>query len=65
MEPDIIKKLDEHSAKLDAIYRSAEKTRKYIMWTAIISVVLFVLPLIGLLFAIPSYLNTVTSVSGF
>ena len=65
MDSDIIKKLEENSAKLDAIYRSAEKTRKYILWTAIVSLALFILPMIGLLFAIPSYLKTISAVSGF
>jgi hypothetical protein len=44
--------------KIDAMYASVEKLRKYFLWTGIITVVLFVLPLIGLMFAIPSFLNT-------
>lgn len=43
--------------KLDAIYISVEKTRKYFQWTLIISIVLFILPIIGLLFAIPAFLT--------
>jgi hypothetical protein len=58
MEQDIIKKLEEQSQKLDAIFRSVEKTRKYFLWTLIITLVLFVLPLVGLFFAIPQFLNT-------
>ncbi|MEK7390680.1 MAG: hypothetical protein AAB635_00910 [Patescibacteria group bacterium] len=57
MEPDIKNKLLEQDAKLDAIYKSVEKTRKYflvIVWVTIIAVVL---PVIGLAFAIPSFLN--------
>jgi hypothetical protein len=45
-------------AKIDAIYASVEKTRTYFQWTLIISVVLFVLPLIGLLFAVPAFLSS-------
>ena len=45
--------------KLDAIYKSVEKTRKYFLWTLIISVALIVLPLIGMIFAIPAFLNSI------
>jgi TRAP-type mannitol/chloroaromatic compound transport system permease small subunit len=54
-------KLLEIEKKVDAIYVSVEKTRKYFLWTLIITVVLFFLPLIGLVFAIPVFLNTLTS----
>ncbi len=43
--------------KVDKIYISVEKTRKYFLWTLIISVALVVLPAIGLLFAIPTFLT--------
>ena len=61
MDQEILKKLAEQDAKLDAIYKSAEKTRKYILWTAIITIAVIVIPLIGLIFVIPSYLNTLNS----
>ncbi len=44
--------------KIDAIYTSVEKTRKYFMWTLIISVAFVVIPAIGLVFAIPFFLNS-------
>ena len=43
--------------KIDAIYISVEKTRRYFMWTLIISTVLFVLPLIGLALALPAFMT--------
>jgi len=58
---EVLKKLAEIEAKVDAVYKSAEKTRKYFMWTLIISVVLFVLPLIALVFVIPQF---ITALSG-
>ena len=61
MESDILKKLEEQQAKIDAIYVSVEKTRKYFLWTMIITIILFVLPLIGLVFAIPSFIGTYTT----
>jgi len=47
--------------KIDAIYESVEKTRKYFMWTLIITVALVVLPLIGLMFVLPSFIQGMTS----
>lgn len=52
-----MKKLTELEAKVDAVYKSAEKTRKYFLLTLILSVVLFVLPLVGLIFIIPQFLS--------
>ncbi|MEI6480557.1 MAG: hypothetical protein WCO12_03510 [bacterium] len=57
MEPNLIQKLEEQQIKIDQIYISVEKTRKYFLWTMIITVALVVLPLIGLFFAIPSFLS--------
>ncbi|HVU75686.1 MAG TPA: hypothetical protein VHD38_02545 [Candidatus Paceibacterota bacterium] len=48
--------------KIDAIYRTTEKTRKYFLWTLVITVALVVLPAIGLVFAIPSFISTYSSI---
>ncbi len=56
---EILKKLAELEAKVDAVYKSAEKTRKYFMWTLILSVVFFVLPLIALIFVIPQFISSI------
>ncbi len=45
--------------KIDHIYVSVEKIRKSFRTTLIVSIVLFVLPMIGLVFAIPSFLQTI------
>jgi hypothetical protein len=58
VEEEIIRRLTEQEKKLDAIYKSTERTRKYILWTVIASVVVFVLPIIGLIFAIPTFLSS-------
>ena len=57
MEQEILEQLKRQEAKLDKIYQSVEKTRKYFLWTLIITVVMIVLPLIGLIFVIPQFLN--------
>jgi hypothetical protein len=54
----LITKLDEQQKKLDAVFVSVEKMRSYFKWTLIISVAVIVLPLIGLMFAIPTFLKT-------
>ncbi len=58
MDQEILKKLDELEKKIDATFKSSEKMRKYFLWTLIISLIVIVLPLIGLVFLIPTYLNT-------
>lgn len=56
MEP-TEQKLAALEQKIDAIYVSVEKTRKYFFWTMIVTIVLFVLPLVGLVFAIPAFMT--------
>jgi TRAP-type mannitol/chloroaromatic compound transport system permease small subunit len=58
IEIEILKKIDESNKKIDAVYESVEKTRKYFLWTAIFNIVIFVLPLVGLIFIIPWFLST-------
>ncbi|OGZ00468.1 MAG: hypothetical protein A2946_00450 [Candidatus Liptonbacteria bacterium RIFCSPLOWO2_01_FULL_53_13] len=64
MDEQILARIAELEKKIDAIYRSVEKTRKYFKWTLIVTVLAIVLPLIGLAFVIPYYLKTLTSSLG-
>lgn len=64
-EEEILKKLEDHDKKLDAIFRSTEKTRKYFLWTFILTLAFFVLPLLGLLFVIPKFLSIYISSLNF
>jgi len=50
--------LNDLARRIDATYRSVERMRKFFMWTLIITAVMFILPLIGIIFLIPVYLNT-------
>lgn len=61
MDKEIIDRLQAQDDLLQKIYISAEKTRKYFMWTLISTAVLFFLPLIGLMFVLPSFISTITS----
>ena len=58
METDIQERFNVLEDKIDATFKSAEKTRKYmqaIMWITVVAVVL---PIAGLIFAIPAFMNT-------
>ena len=57
MEQEILAKIEVLEKKVDAVYGSAEKMRKYFFWTLIITVAAILLPLIGLLFVIPQFLG--------
>ncbi len=63
MEQDLLQKLDDQSKKLDAIDRSIKKIRSYLFWTFMVSVILFVLPLLGILIVIPRFLSVYSGVS--
>lgn len=54
-------RLAELEKKIDAIWTSVEKTRKYFLAVIWISILVVVLPLIGLAFIIPSFLDTYMS----
>lgn len=58
MENEILAKIEAQNTKLDAIFVSVEKTRKYfqfIMWVTVITVLL---PLLGLVIGIPIFMSS-------
>lgn len=61
MEEEILKKIKEQDKKLEEIYQSIEKTRKYFLWTLIVTAIMIILPLFGLIFAIPTFLNALNA----
>ena len=69
MQPEEQNKIVELEQKIDAVYKSVEQTRKILLWTGITTVVVIILPLIGLLFIIPSlisnYTDTLNNLGGF
>ncbi|MBI3634322.1 MAG: hypothetical protein HY228_01750 [Candidatus Yonathbacteria bacterium] len=60
MEQEILNRIQAQGELLQKMYVSVEKTRKYFMWTLIITLVVFILPLIGMIFVLPSFINTMT-----
>lgn len=61
MDQELLQRVEEQDRKLDAIYASVEKTRKYFLWTMIGSIALFIIPLIALIFVIPWFLSTMSN----
>ncbi len=57
---EILKRIEEQGKKLEEIRRSLEKMRKFFLWTLIITAAVIILPLIGLLFVIPQFLDLYT-----
>ena len=60
----ILKKLEEQDKKLEAIYISVEKTRRYFLWTLIITVAMIILPLIGILILLSRILDIYSNILG-
>lgn len=65
MDQDLLERLVRLEKKVDAVYGSVEKTRQYFLGLLILSGIAFVLPLIGLLFAVPSFLSLYQGLSQF
>jgi hypothetical protein len=61
MENEILEKIKEQDGKLDEIYKSVERMRKYFMWTLIVTIATIVLPLIALIVIIPWFLKVISS----
>ncbi len=57
-ENEILEILKENQELTKQTYESVEKTRKYFLYTAIATVLMFILPLIGLVIIIPMFLNS-------
>lgn len=64
MEPALSARLDALEKKLDAVHATSEKTRKMLLWTIILAVVVTVLPLVGMAFVLPSLLAGYASALG-
>jgi hypothetical protein len=58
MDQELKTRLDQQDELLKEVFRSSERMRKYFLWSLILGLAFFILPMIGLLFAIPYYLKT-------
>lgn len=64
MEQEILNRLQKNEEKLEKIFVSVEKMRRYFLWTLIVTVLVVVLPAIGLAFAIPEFMSTYGQIGG-
>ena len=62
MENDILQRLDAHDKKLDEIFVSVEKTRRYVLWYLIVMILSIVVPLAGLAIAVPRLISVYSSI---
>ena len=62
VEIDLAQRLDVLEKKVEATYAAAEKTRTYILVMLVVTLGAVILPLIGLLFAIPSMLSVYSQI---
>ena len=60
MDEEIKLQLQKQQQLLDQIFASVEKTRKYFLWTMVATILLFIIPLIIFIFALPSFLGNLT-----
>lgn len=64
-EEQILALLQAQQTLLEKTHATAEKTRKYILYTVLFTVITFILPLVLLAFVLPSFIDTYTqSLSG-
>lgn len=51
------RKMAELEGKIDAVYTSSEKMRRYFLWTGIVTVAVIVVPLILLPLVLPAFFS--------
>lgn len=61
MENELLAKIEAQEAKLDKIFSSVEKTRKYLLTTMWITIIMVVLPLVIAIFVVPMFINSYMS----
>lgn len=61
MDPKTQEQINELEVKVDAILSSVKKAEKYFRWMFWITVVVFVLPLLAMMFVVPSLIDSYTS----
>ena len=60
----ILQKLDEQAAQIAELTVRVKKIQRYFLWMMIAGVLAIVLPLIPLLFVIPSFIKTYQDIGG-
>ncbi len=65
MEKEILKKIQKQEEKLEEIYISVEKTRKYLLFTLISTLIIFIIPLIMIIFIVPRIIGFYSNILNF
>lgn len=61
IDPELSAKLDDIRMLAERAATDAAKTRSYLFWTGVVTLVLFVLPLVGIALIAPQFLSTYTA----
>jgi hypothetical protein len=62
MDEEMRQKLETMEKQMTEVYAMARRLYRIIVWTVVVSFVLFVVPLIGLAFEMPSLINTYSTI---
>ncbi|MBU1203133.1 hypothetical protein KKH39_03805 [Patescibacteria group bacterium] len=60
MEKELQQKIEDLQSKVDQMYKLAMTVKKMFIWSMILSLLFFVIPLIILIFMLPSMINTIS-----
>jgi hypothetical protein len=63
MDPELKQKIEEQGIKIDAIYESVEKTRRYFLIMTWVTIIVIVLPIIGIAFTLPGLIDQYSDLS--
>lgn len=63
IDPELQQRFDALEKKVDAVYKSSERMRRFFLWTFILGAVAFLGPLLVLSFILPSFLATYSVIS--
>ncbi len=58
MEAELLKRLDEQTARIEEIATSVRQMKRYFLWTFWLTIAFFVLPLVALVFVLPAFLSS-------
>ena len=61
MDAELAAKLNELDAKIEEVRQSSHKMQRYFQITFWVTIVFFVLPLLGLVYAVPRAMNSYTN----
>lgn len=61
MDEELYKKIEALEIKINEIYKVTNTAKKMFIWSSAISLLLFIIPLIILMFVLPSMMDTITS----